>query len=119
MTTDYATCHAYFDLKAAYHSIADPVEATHALGGLSVMGMEGRRMETLANLSPGSFDRRRKAVMADMQKTLDISGFSALYSAYDGFCDSLKDDPGKHFLRHLPREELRRSPRRSMKEEVL
>lgn len=104
LTTDYATCHAYFDLLAKWYDISSPRLAVSALGGVANAGYEGTRMEKMANLPEGTFYKRRAAMMQDMQKSLDSSGFSVIYSAYDGFCEDLREDPGKAFLRRLPRE---------------
>jgi len=102
MTTDFATCHAYYDFKAGWFTINQPMLASAALGGMANAGHEGRRMEGLANLPRGTFDQRRAAVHGDMHTTVTDMGFSALYSAYDNFCEDLREDPGTAFLKRLP-----------------
>lgn len=101
LTQDFATCHAYFDFKAAWYTVAEPFQMRDALGAQARSGLEGRKVEALANLPAGTFNRRQEATRQDMNKVLDKTGFSALYSAYDGFCEDLVENTGKHFIRHL------------------
>lgn len=102
MTTDYAKCHTYFDLRASFYKIDEPLNMARSMGSMAMMGMEGRRMEALANLPVGTFDDRRSTFLILMQRTLDDKGFSALYSRYDGACEDLRDNPGDAFIQHLP-----------------
>jgi hypothetical protein len=102
MTTDYATCHAYYDFKAGWHTIESPLLASSALGGMASAGYEGKRVEALANLPAGTFAARRNAMYKDMHATIERAGFTSLYSAYDGFCEDLREDPGTAFLKRLP-----------------
>lgn len=102
MTTDYAACSAYYDLQAAYYDITSPRLTVRSLGGVANAGYEGHRVEALANLPKGTFERRREALKADMLSVLEKVGFGGLYSTYDTFCDDLREDPGRAFLRRLP-----------------
>lgn len=102
MTTDYATCAAYFDLQAAYYHITSPHLTVRSLGGVANAGYEGHRTEALANLPRGTFEARQAAMKRDMIKTLETLGFAGLYSTYDSFCEDLREDPGRAFLRRLP-----------------
>lgn len=105
MTTDYATCAAYYNIKAAYYGIMDPAESSGALGSLSVMRLEGKRIEQFIRLPAGTFDDRQAAMDKDMVQTASVNdlGFSTLYSVYDGFCDQLKENPADNYIRHLPK----------------
>lgn len=101
LVVDFATCHAYYGYKEAYFSIGDAAERIKALGAQASAAYEGRRLETLAGLPSGTFYQRQAAISQDMKKTLDSPGFSGLYSVYEGFCEDLRENTGKHYLRHL------------------
>lgn len=101
MVTDFATCHAYFDLRADYYKIDEPLNAMKSLGAMATMAYEGKRLEALANLPQESFNKRRKAAMANMQGILDSHSFATLYSKYDGECEELRENPGGAFIKHL------------------
>lgn len=109
MTTDYATCAAYYDIKAAYYGIMDPSESAAALGSFATMRYEGSRLERFIGLPEGTFNDRQAAMNKDMVRTasIDEAGFPTLYSVYDGFCDQLKENPADNFARHMPK---RKSP---------
>jgi hypothetical protein len=104
MVTDYAQCSNYWDFSAAYYGITNPGESTVALGGIANAAYEARRLVDLLDLPDDTFEKRRAATRADMIKTLDSYGFSQLYSVFDGFCTTLKDDPGRAFIQRLPKE---------------
>jgi hypothetical protein len=102
MVTDYAVCHAYYDFAYSVTGTRSPSLSVKYLGAQANAAYEGHRLEVLANLQNGTFEKRREANRAEMQKVLDSRGFAQLYSIYDGFCEDLRDDPGGSFIRRLP-----------------